>query len=155
MRWRKCALARYLQDEEFYETAILKSEAGWASLRCAFCKGQGMNLRTFGRCPSCGGRKVVTLPVPIARCAFCGGSGRMRSYPTMVCGVCRGKGAVSVTEPLERCPACRGTGKAKGGWQIPCNRCSGKGVVWVAAGCRSTTQHQTRRFFHGSDGVSK
>ncbi len=155
MRFRKCALGRYLQDEDFYETAVLKSEAGWASLRCAFCKGQGMNLKAFGRCPSCGGRKVVSLPEPIARCAFCGGSGRMRSQPGMVCVVCRGKGAVSVIEPLERCPACHGTGKAKAVWQIPCNRCSGKGVVRVTTERRSTTQHQTRRLSHGSNRVGQ
>jgi DnaJ-class molecular chaperone len=139
MRWRKVSLARYLQDEEFYRTAVLKSEAGWASLHCRFCKGHGVDLRAFGRCPTCGGRKVVTLAEPIVRCAFCGGSGRMRSQPRMVCMVCRGKGAVSVNGSVERCPACQGTGKTKGEWQLPCNRCSGKGVVRVATEFRSIT----------------
>src|SRR5271157_1034345 len=147
MRLRKCALGRYLQDENFYETAVLKSEDGWASLRCAFCKGQGTNLRAFGRCPSCGGHKVVTLAEPIVPCAFCGGSGRTPSQPGMPCVVCRGKGAVSVIEPVERCPACHGTGKLKRAWQLPCNRCSGKGVVGAGTENQPTTQHQVRRPF--------
>jgi len=70
MRWRKCKLARFLKEEDFYATSVLRSEAGWAILRCAFCKGQGTNLRTYGRCPDCGGRKVVSLPEPIVRCEF-------------------------------------------------------------------------------------
>ena len=147
MRFRKCNLARYLKDEDFYETTVLTSEAGWANLLCAFCKGRGMDLGAFGQCPSCGGRKVVALPEPIIPCAFCGGSGRMHSQPRMVCVVCRGKGAVSVNEPLESCPACHGTGKSKGEWHLPCNRCSGKGVVRVATEGQSTTQHQARRQF--------
>ncbi len=155
MRWRKCTLARFLQEEDFYNTSVLTSEDGWTSLRCAFCKGQGTNLRTYGQCPYCGGRKVVTLPEPIVRCAFCAGSGRMRSQPAMVCVVCRGKGAVSVIEPLECCPVCQGTGKSKGAWQLPCNRCSGKGVVQMAAEGRPATQKETRRVFHGSDTVGE
>ena len=155
MRWRKCTLARYLREEDFYSTSVLASESGWASLRCAFCKGQGADLRTYGQCPYCGGSKVVTLPEPIVRCAFCAGSGRMRSQPTMVCIVCRGKGAVSVSEPLERCPVCQGTGKSRGVWRLPCKRCSGKGVVPVASGCEPATQRETRRRFHGSSRVSK
>jgi DnaJ-class molecular chaperone len=147
MRWRKCTLARYLKDEDFYETAVLESEAGWASLRCAFCKGRGMDLGVFGQCPSCGGRKVVALPEPIIPCAFCDGSGRMHSQPRMVCVVCRGKGAVSINEPLERCPSCDGTGKAKGESQVPCNRCSGKGVVRVAAQSQPIGPPQFRRQF--------
>jgi len=150
MRWRKCTLARYVQEEDFYNSAVLESETGWASLRCAFCKGRGVNAQTFGRCPSCGGRKVVALPEPIVRCAFCGGDGRMRSHPRMVCVVCRGKGAVSVVEPIERCSLCRGTGKSKSGWQLPCLRCSGKGVVRVANEFRPNAQRQTRRLSHGS-----
>ena len=131
MQWKKLSLTQYLQDEGFYRTKVLTSQDGWANLRCAFCKGQGENLKAFGRCPTCGGRKVVTLPEPIRRCVFCKGGGHASSDARMVCTVCRGKGAVSVNEPLERCPVCRGSGKAKSGSRVPCNRCSGKGVVWV------------------------
>ena len=155
MRWRKCTLTGFLREENFQQSSVLSSEAGWASLRCAFCKGKGANLKSYGQCPYCGGRKVVTLREPIARCAFCAGSGRNIFQPELVCIVCRGKGAISLVPPFDTCSDCGGSGKSRGAWHLPCRCCSGKGFVHVATTHRSAAHKEVRRQSHGSNPVSE
>ena len=129
MRWRSAALSRYLSDGVFYSqgVAILKREAGEATIRCGFCEGRGWYSKR-AICSSCSGRGTHLLTEPVVRCGFCRGTGRAELHTATTCPACRGRGAHAVTEPFMICPACRGNGR-KDRTRLSCHVCSGKGVV--------------------------
>ena len=95
------------------------------NLRCAFCRGTGMNGK-YAKCSVCGGSGHIRIPPPALTCLYCRGDGH--GVGGLTCPVCRGKGVVSVKEPFKSCPRCGGSGRNQTG-RLYCMSCEGKGVV--------------------------
>ncbi|MFI5456031.1 MAG: hypothetical protein ACHRXM_11335 [Isosphaerales bacterium] len=99
---------------------------------CAFCHGGGTDpfgvMSDRSVCGACGGRGVVSVPVPHVRCAYCEGTG---SYKTYRCLVCEGTGVVEAPDgPTKTCPACDGLAfESSSG--LMCLTCRGRGVLSV------------------------
>jgi DnaJ-class molecular chaperone len=81
----------------------IKESADYATVKCAFCKGRGVDpfsvLSHLSNCPTCHGRGEVRVKEPYTTCPACGGTGiytRSRLY----CWTCRGKGVVHACPPL-------------------------------------------------------
>jgi DnaJ-class molecular chaperone len=100
-------------------------------IKCAFCKGKGIDpfdlLSSLSICAVCKGKGKVYVEEPYIRCAFCRRTG---VYPNtrLNCTVCAGKGVVTFREPKKTCPDCKGTGREHA-TSLPCIRCGGVGVV--------------------------
>jgi DnaJ-class molecular chaperone len=97
---------------------------------CAFCGGQGKDpfgiMSWLSTCCVCGGRGVVQVRAPFRRCAYCRGTGAIKTF---TCTVCRGTGYVTlVPGPLLTCPECRGQGEDASS-ALACLACRGRG--WV------------------------
>jgi len=81
----------------------IKENANYATVKCAFCKGRGIDpfpvLSHLSNCPVCHGRGEVRAKLPYDLCPACGGTGiytRSRLY----CWNCRGKGVVHMSQTL-------------------------------------------------------
>ena len=79
------------------KNAVKTIEKNYATVKCAFCKGRGIDpfpiLSHLSTCPVCQGRGAVRVKKPYTTCTACGGTGiyaRSRLY----CWTCRGKGVV-------------------------------------------------------------
>lgn len=66
-------------------------------VRCAFCKGTGLDRfgvpSKLSQCQTCKGRGKVYVPEPHEKCASCLGTGVFRHH-RLNCSVCGGKGRV-------------------------------------------------------------
>jgi len=100
-------------------------------IKCAFCKGKGVDpfelLSPLSVCAVCGGKGKVNVEEPYIKCAFCHGTG-VYPHTRLNCTVCLGKGVVTFKEPKVTCPECKGTGQEHL-TNLPCLRCRGIGVV--------------------------
>jgi len=105
-------------------------------IKCAFCKGKGIDpfelLSSISTCAVCGGKGKVNVEEPYIKCAFCQGTG---TYPhtRLNCTVCSGKGVVAFREPKVTCPECKGTGQ-ECLTNLPCLKCGGIGVIKKSPG---------------------
>lgn len=99
-------------------------------IRCAFCKGKGLD--PFGipsrmsLCQVCLGTGKVWVEPPTITCAFCGGSG-VYLDKRLTCTVCGGKGVVTSLKDAKACPDCLGSGMSPDG--LPDLLCRGIGVI--------------------------
>jgi len=105
---------------------------GRERITCAFCHGGGTDpfnvMSDRSVCAACGGRGVVSVPVPHVRCAYCEGTG---SYKTYRCLVCEGTGVVDApVGPTKTCPSCDGLAREISSGLI-CLTCHGHGFVSV------------------------
>ena len=101
------------------------------SVTCAFCSGKGKDpfgiMSSLSTCCVCGGRGVVRIHVPHARCAHCEGSGAIK---TLTCTACHGTGFVPTSSiPTVLCPECKGTGDDGSAPAMACLKCRGRG--WI------------------------
>ena len=75
----------------------VKVEVDSAEVKCAFCRGTGLDrfpvLSPLSSCPVCHGRGVVRVEKPYEKCARCGGTG-VYTGSHLYCWTCRGKGVV-------------------------------------------------------------
>lgn len=73
-----------------------KSESD-SSVKCAFCKGTGLDRfgvpSKLSKCQTCKGRGKVYVPEPHEKCPSCLGTGVYRHH-RLTCSVCGGKGRV-------------------------------------------------------------
>lgn len=104
-----------------------------AAVRCAFCKGRGLDpfeiLSALSACPVCLARGEVNVPEPRVRCAYCRGSG-VHPHTRLTCTSCAGRGFQSVREPLMTCPRCAGSGREPTSeLHLSCPDCGGAGLV--------------------------
>lgn len=80
-----------------------------ATIKCAFCKGKGVD--PFGipselsRCQVCNGRKVNVVLTPSEECPACLGTG-VYKFHRLVCAVCKGRGQVSRVAGKDRTEGC-------------------------------------------------
>ena len=98
---------------------------------CSFCSGKGKDpfgiMSWLSTCCVCGGRGVVQAPPSPRPCAFCRGTGAVKTF---TCTVCRGTGYVpAIPGPTLPCPECRGSGEDASS-ALPCLTCRGRG--WVS-----------------------
>jgi DnaJ-class molecular chaperone len=100
-------------------------------IKCAFCKGKGIDpfkiLSPISICAICEGKGKVKVEEPYIKCAFCHGTG-VYPHTKLSCNICKGKGVVTFREPGITCPECKGKGQ-KFSTSYPCLRCGGKGVI--------------------------
>ena len=110
---------------------IIREKEGKSTLKCAFCRGKGIDpfdlLSKLSDCQVCLGRGEVTIRKPVVECVCCGGTGTHRQQ-RLTCIVCGGKGMVGIKEPVQTCPKCNGKGVVKG-YYLPCLKCGGRGVI--------------------------
>ena len=85
------------------ESVIRTADENYKIVKCAFCKGRGVDpfpvLSYLSRCPVCQGRGAVRIKFPYDICPACGGTGvytRSRLY----CWTCRGKGLIHTSTSL-------------------------------------------------------
>jgi DnaJ-class molecular chaperone len=103
---------------------------GCQSIPCAFCRGRKVDpynqLSSRSRCEVCKGKGRVMVPVLRDPCAYCRGTG---SVKTFACLVCRGTGVVpSLPGPTKVCPCCEGRAfEISSG--LACLECEGRGKV--------------------------
>ena len=101
-------------------------------IRCAFCKGKGIDpfnlLSELATCQVCGGTGRVEVVEPAIKCVFCKATGVYPQGARVTCTVCDGKGMVTVKGATEKCPKCKGTATEIDSG-LPCIECGGKGVV--------------------------
>lgn len=75
----------------------VKVDVSYAEVKCAFCKGIGVDrfpvLSPLSKCPVCNGRGVVRVRDPYVECGACGGAG-LYFGSHLYCWPCRGKGVV-------------------------------------------------------------
>ena len=103
-----------------------------SEIRCAFCKGKGIDpfnlLSELATCQVCGGTGKVEVVEPAIKCVFCKATGVYPCNARVTCTVCNGKGMVTVKSATKDCPTCKGTGSSIDSG-LPCLECCGKGVV--------------------------
>jgi len=110
---------------------IIRKKEGKITLKCAFCRGKGIDpfelLSKLSICQVCMGRGEVDIPEMAIECVFCNGTGVHRNQ-RLTCTVCGGKGMVAIREPVEVCSRCNGKGVTPAD-NLPCLKCGGTGVV--------------------------
>jgi len=79
------------------KNVIKKSTEDYATVKCAFCKGRGVDpfpvLSPISTCPVCNGKGAVQIRKPYNNCPACEGTGvYIRSH--LYCWTCKGKGVV-------------------------------------------------------------
>jgi DnaJ-class molecular chaperone len=97
---------------------------------CSFCGGRGKDpfgvMSWLSTCCVCGGSGMVQVRVPYGPCAYCRGTGAIKTF---TCTVCRGSGYVTLAPgPLLTCPECRGRGEDAAS-ALACLACRGRGSV--------------------------
>ena len=109
----------------------MKGETNMALIKCAFCKGTGIDpfdlLSKLAICQVCSGKGEVEVKEPKIKCVYCKGTGVYPHNGRVTCTVCNGKGSVTVKSKTEKCSDCKGTGVAPD--SLHCLTCGGKGVV--------------------------
>jgi DnaJ-class molecular chaperone len=126
MRPVEPAVGKAVQVEDGEHLGLLITEVS-----CSFCQGRGKDpfgiMSWLSTCCVCGGGGTVQVRVPYGPCAYCRGTGAIKTF---TCTVCRGTGYVTLAPgPRFTCPECRGRGEDPAS-ALACLACRGRG--WVS-----------------------